>query len=243
VPSWLDRLPENAGRMYAYGYSGPTFRADDAVEYAGDDAVDNLAKALRSHVQAYQLLIENNTGLSVDEFSRTERPDDDFRALVKKNSKVDTTWIDQKGLKAGYPAGSVWALAYIEVGNTKGGYQRVANDDTGPALTATGEVGSGQRKAEAKPAKATDAPVQATPASAVTPGAAPAPAPAGAAPTAAPAAGPSAVAAPPAAAAPVAPPRVLPKDNAGKPAPYPSEGEKCRPGYESTGGWCLPLEK
>ena len=204
VPAWLDRLPSSQGRMYAHGYSGPTRRPDDAVEYAGDDAMENLAKALRSHVQAYQLLVENNTGLSIDEFSRTERPDEQFLDLIKKKAKVESTWVDGKGIKPGYPPGAVWALAYVEVGSTKSGYQQVANEATGPALDRRGEAGPEPEKKKEAPAPAAPQPA---------PQAAPAPAPAA--------------------------PASAPKP-AAKGAPYPAEGEKCKPGYEPTGGWCLP---
>jgi hypothetical protein len=283
VPPWLDRLPTDQGRLYAYGYSGPTFRPDDAVEYAGDDAVENLAKALRSHVQAYRLLVENTTGMSVDEFSNTERPDDDFKELVKKKAKVEQTWVDKKGARAGYPPGSVWALAWVDVSSTKGGYQEVANEDTGPALTSTGEIGEPQKPENKKPAPAPQPAPTAAPPHAATPTApaapqaapsappsAPTPAPVAAtppastpAPQAAPQAAPPpppvaapAVAVPASSTAPAAPPAVAaeparapvgiasPRSPARKvkAAPYPSEGEKCKAGFESTGGWCLPIE-
>ena len=222
VPAWLDRLPAEGSRLYAYGYSGPTFRPDDAVEYSGDDAVENLAKALRSHVQAYQLLVENNTGLSVDEFSRTERPDDAFRELVKKKAKVETTWIDAKGIRPGYPPGSVWSLAWVDVGSTKGAYQNVANEDTGPALTSTGEIG-------AQEPKSAPAGSPAGPGSAATTG-----------PTSAPLAIPASAVEPKAPAPPGAPGAAGKTAPSSKLAPYPSAGERCKPGYSSSGGWCLP---
>ncbi len=240
VPDWINRLPGQAGRMYARGYSGPTRVIEDAAAYSGDDAVENLAKALRSHVQAYQLLVENNLGVSLDEFSRTENPDDAFLAMVKKQAKVETTWVDGKGSKAGYPAGSVWALAYIEVGSTKGGYEQIANEATGPALSRTGDAGA---EPQAKPV------------------AAPAPAPAaahaeagkaadhgGTVPASTVAPGPAdpkqlgaILARPASTVAPAAPPARDHLDGKGKLAPYPSEGERCKAGYENTGGWCLPL--
>ena len=227
VPGWVNRLPSQGGRMYARGYSGPTREATDAVEYSGDDAVENLAKALRSHVQAYQLLIENNTGLTLDEFSKSERPDDDFLALIKKKAKVELTWIDGKGVKPGYPAGSVWALAYVDVGSTKGGYQQVANEATGPALTRTGEAGSEpiarpappKHENQVKEAKAIEG--KQAPANTALPGSSDGKKL-------------GAILAAPASAKDH-------KDGTGKLAPYPSEGERCKPGYESTGGWCLPL--
>lgn len=232
VPAWLDRLPHQEGRIYAYGYSGPTFRPEDAKDYAGDDAAENLAKALRSHVQAYQLLVENNTGLSVDEFSRSERPDDDFRELVKKKAKVETTWIDQKGIRPGYPAGSVWSLAWVDVSSTKGGYQQVANEATGPALTNTGEVDPGaDRKDAPRPVAPAAAPSLATQSAPtpVQPASATLPQPRRATP--------ADVRAPAGLSSPSAQPRT---ESSGKLAPYPSEGERCKTGYESTGGWCLP---
>ena len=241
VPSWLSKLPNEGGRIYAYGYSGPTFRPDDAVEYAGGDAVDNLAKALRSHVQAYQLLVENNTGLSVDEFSQTERPDDDFRDLVKKKARIETTWVDAKGIRPGYPAGSVWSLAWVDVGSTKGAYQNVANDDTGPALTATGEIGDGQKRkaAEPKPAGAGSSATAPTAAGSAVNAAT------STAPVANPASTPLAQPIPASTTvAPKAPSGTKSPGSGRQPssklAPYPSAGEKCKPGYESTGGWCLP---
>ena len=225
VPAWLERLPSTTGRIYAYGYSGPTFRTEDASEYANDDAIDNLARALRSHVQAYALLIENNTGMSIDEYSRTERPEDAFRELIKSKAKVESTWVDHKGVKIGYPAGSVWALAWVDVGSTKGGYQQVANEDTGPALVRTGEAGSEPKsKPPPKAEQAAHRPdAKDGDAKAIESKQAPAE--------------PSAAAL---GAALARPPAREHKDAAGKLAPYPSEGERCKPGYESSGGWCLP---
>ncbi len=42
APSWLDRLPGSKSKVFAAGYSGPTFRADDAVKYASDNAVASV---------------------------------------------------------------------------------------------------------------------------------------------------------------------------------------------------------
>lgn len=140
MPGWLDRLPSSAARLYAAGYSGPTFRPDDALTYAGDQAIQNLAAALRSRVQAYQLLIETQTGLSVDDFSRTANPDEEFLELVRKNARVEQVWLDEEGVRPGDPPGSVWALAGIDVQTTKGGYNRVENADTGPALDKQGNA-------------------------------------------------------------------------------------------------------
>src|SRR5205823_1570201 len=35
APSWLDKLPGSKAKMFAAGYSGPTFRPEDALQYAG----------------------------------------------------------------------------------------------------------------------------------------------------------------------------------------------------------------
>src|SRR5438876_11419096 len=79
-PAWLDRLPVAKAKLYATGYSGPTYHADDAKKYAGEDAIDNLAASLRAHVQAYTLLVENGSGLTVDQFAQTvDDPDAAFR--------------------------------------------------------------------------------------------------------------------------------------------------------------------
>jgi hypothetical protein len=140
VPSWLDRLPGSKSKVFAAGYSGPTFRAADAVKYASDNAIDNLAASLRAHVQAYTLLVENASGLSVDEFSRTEDPDEAFKDIVRKTAKVEATWVDQDGLRPGDPPGAVWALASIDVQSTKGGVKAVENEDLGPALDKQGNA-------------------------------------------------------------------------------------------------------
>ena len=97
-PSWLDRLPGSRNRIYATGYSGPTYHAEDAKRYAGEDAIDNLAASLRAHVQAYTLLVESASGLTVDQFARTvDDPDTAFRDLVRKNAKLEATWVDRDG--------------------------------------------------------------------------------------------------------------------------------------------------
>jgi hypothetical protein len=151
TPSWLDRLPGSKAKVFAAGYSGPTFRPADATQYASDNAVDNLAASLRAHVQAYTLLVENASGLSMDEFSKTEDPDQAFKEMVKKGAKIEATWVDQDGLRPGDPPGSVWALASIDVQSTKGGVKEVENQDLGPALDKHGN-------APADPAPSTPAP-------------------------------------------------------------------------------------
>ena len=150
APSWLDRLPGSKSKVFAAGYSGPTYRSEDAVQYASDNAVANLAASLRAHVQAYTLLVENASGLSMDDFSRTEDPDEAFLAIVKKSSKLEATWVDPDGTRPGDPPGSVWALASIEVQSTKGGVNSVENQDLGPALDKHGNA-----PPEAIPASAT----------------------------------------------------------------------------------------
>jgi hypothetical protein len=140
APSWLDRLPGSSAKVYAAGYSGPTFKPGDAVKYAGEKALDNLAASLRAHVQAYTLLVENKSGLSLDQFSQTDDPDQAFLELVRQNAKVEATWIDGDAVRPGDPPGAVWALASIDVQSTKGGMQEVQNADTGPALDKHGNL-------------------------------------------------------------------------------------------------------
>jgi hypothetical protein len=140
APSWLDRLPGSNGKVYAAGYSGPTFKAEAAVQYAGESAIDNLASSLRAHVQAYTLLVENKSGLSVDQFSATDDPDQAFLDLVKQNAKIEATWVDKDSVRPGDPPGAVWALASIDVPSTQGGVQKIQNDDLGPALDKKGNL-------------------------------------------------------------------------------------------------------
>lgn len=140
APSWLDKLPGAQSRIYAAGYSGPTYRADDALRYAGENAIDNLVSSLRAHVQAYTLLVENASGLSVDDFARSENADDSFRDIVKKSARVEATWVDADGIRPGDPPGAVWALASIEVQSSKGGVKAVESEDLGPALDKQGNA-------------------------------------------------------------------------------------------------------
>jgi hypothetical protein len=140
-PAWLDRLPGSATRIYAAGYSGPTYHSEDATRYAGENAVENLAASLRARVQAYTLLVESASGLSVDQFAQTlEDPDEAFRTIVRKNAKIEATWVDAEGARPGDPPGAVWALASIDVQSTKGSVKAVGNDDLGPALDAKGNA-------------------------------------------------------------------------------------------------------
>ena len=140
VPGWLDRLPGSGGKVYAAGYSGPTRDQDAAVRYAGENAIDNLAASLRAHVQAYTLLVESASGLSMDQFSQTEDPDEAFKEIVRKNAKVEATWVDKDGSRPGDPPGAVWALASIDVQSTKGGVKSIENQDLAPALDKQGNV-------------------------------------------------------------------------------------------------------
>jgi len=142
-PAWLDRLPGEKGKLYATGYSGPTYHSEDARKYAGEDAMDNLAASLRAHVQAYTLLVESASGLTVDQFAQTlEDPDAVFRDLVRKNAKLEATWVDRDGSRPGDPPGAVWALASIAVQSTKGSVTPVENQDLGPALDRSGNAPS-----------------------------------------------------------------------------------------------------
>ena len=140
APVWLDHLPGSRAKVYAAGYSGPTYEKDAALKYAGDNAIDNLAASLRAHVQAYTLLVENTSGLSVDQFSQTEDPDQAFLEIVRKNAKVESTWVDKDGSRPGDPPGAVWALASIDVQSTKGGIKSIENQDLGPALDTKGNA-------------------------------------------------------------------------------------------------------
>jgi hypothetical protein len=140
MPAWLDRLPSAGNKVYATGYAGPTFKPEKAVVYAGEAAIDNLALTLRSRVQAYQLLVENGTGLSVDAFSHTDDPEQAFKELVRQNARVEDVWVDEDGVRPGDPPGSAWVLAVIDVSNTKGSYKAVDNPDVGPALDRQGNA-------------------------------------------------------------------------------------------------------
>jgi hypothetical protein len=140
APGWLDRLPSSPARLYAAGYCGPTFRPEDALQYAGDAAVVNLAASLRSHVQAYNLVVATGTGQSIDDFARLADPEAEFLELVRKKAKIEQVWVDADGTRPGDPPGSVWALASIDVGTTKGGYEAQQNSDTGPALDNKGNA-------------------------------------------------------------------------------------------------------
>ncbi len=138
-PAWLDRLPASRTRIYAAGYSGPTYHPADAKQYARDNAIDNLAASLRAHVQAYTLLVENASGLTVDQFAQTlEDPDEAFRGIVRRNARVEDTWVDAEGIRPGDPKGAVWALASIDVQSTKGGVRAVESQDLAPALDSQG---------------------------------------------------------------------------------------------------------
>ena len=136
-PGWLDRLPGAADRVYATGYSGPTYHPEDAERYAREDAISKLAATLRAHVQAYTLLVESAEGLAIDQFAQTI-PDDEFRELVRKNAVVEATWVDREGVREGDPPGAVWALAAIRVQSSEGTVRPVENQDLGPAMDSQG---------------------------------------------------------------------------------------------------------
>ncbi len=106
--------------------------------------------------QAYQLLVQDATGLSVDDFSHTDDPDEAFKQLVRKSARVDQVWVDEDGIRPGDPPGSAWALAVIEVPTTKGSYTSVENPDLGPALDQQGNVP--QDQPTSVPANAADQP-------------------------------------------------------------------------------------
>jgi hypothetical protein len=146
-PAWLDRLPGSKSKVYAAGYSGPTYHPEDARGYASEDAIENLTASLRARVQAYTLLVENASGLTVDQFAQTlEDPDEAFRGIVRKNAKVEATWVDADGTRPGDPPGAVWVLASIDVQSTKGDVKSVDNPDLVPALDSRGNAVPGPAK-------------------------------------------------------------------------------------------------
>lgn len=140
TPAWLEALPSATGRIYASGYSGPTFQPANALEYARAAAIKNLAATLRSHVQAYQLLVETSSRLSVDEYSHADHPESDLEDLVRRTARIEEVWVDVNGVRPGEPAGSVWALASVDVATTKGSYRTIDNADLGPALDSQGNA-------------------------------------------------------------------------------------------------------
>ena len=162
MPAWLDQLPASGGRIYAAGYSGPTFEPEAALANASDAAIDNLCAALHSHVQAYTLLVETGTGLSVDDFSKTDDPEAQLKDLVKKSARVEAVWVDEQGQREGDPPGSVWALAGIDVGSAKGGYDVVQSADTGPALDPHGNIPADRADTKPVPSANSIAPANST---------------------------------------------------------------------------------
>jgi len=128
-------------KVYATGYSGPAYHPADAKRYASDNAIENLAASLRAHVQAYTLLVESASGLTVDQFAQTlQDPDEAFLGIVRKNARVESVWVDTDGARPGDPPGAVWALASIDVQSTQGGAKAVENPDLGPALDSRGNA-------------------------------------------------------------------------------------------------------
>jgi hypothetical protein len=136
-PGWLDRLPGAPDRVYATGYSGPTYHPEDAERYAREDAIAKLAATLRAHVQAYTLLVESAAGLGIDQFAQTI-PDEEFLEAVRKSAVVEATWVDREGVREGDPPGAVWALAAIPVRSSQGAVRAVENPDLGPAMDSQG---------------------------------------------------------------------------------------------------------
>jgi len=59
---------------------------------------------------------------------------------VRKNAKLEATWVDRDGSRPGDPPGAVWALASIDVQSTAGAVKPVENQDLGPALDREGNA-------------------------------------------------------------------------------------------------------
>ncbi len=161
MPGWSNHLPASPSRIYAAGYSGPTYTPGRFAAVRRRRRGGEFAASLRSHVQAYQLLVETQSGMSMDDFSHTDDPDKAFLELVKKNARVEQVWVDEQGVRAGDPPGAVWALAGMDAGSEKGGYQSQQNDALGPALDAQGNIPAGVKDAPGGPTLSEQARAQA----------------------------------------------------------------------------------
>src|SRR5205809_7336227 len=67
VPQWVDRMPDQKGKLCALGTAEPTFFREDGKTYAADAARNQLAMTLSVRVQSVMLDIQTSNSQSVDQ--------------------------------------------------------------------------------------------------------------------------------------------------------------------------------
>jgi hypothetical protein len=114
IPSWINRLPQTEGKLYAVGISGPTYYPEDAKLNAAENARKELAKSLSVRVQALYLALQRGEGHQESEISLVTVS---FWAIdiVVLHSQVLELWVDQDAKIANSEPGTVYALALIDL--------------------------------------------------------------------------------------------------------------------------------
>src|SRR5947207_2340721 len=106
VPGWVDKIPESGkGKMYAVGFSLPTYWPQDGINNAAENARGKLALAMTSHIEF--LGIDTATATTQGGATINKEATD----VVMQNSRIEATWVDENGDR-GEP-GSIWAMASI----------------------------------------------------------------------------------------------------------------------------------
>src|SRR4051794_7795463 len=107
VPGWVEKIPESGkGKMYAVGFSQPTYWPQDALNGAAENARGKLALGMTSHSEFLGIDTASGAGQQTAATINKEATD-----VVMQNSRIEATWVDENGDR-GEP-GSVYALASI----------------------------------------------------------------------------------------------------------------------------------
>src|SRR5437016_6542865 len=88
VPEWVDRIPESSkGKLYAVGFSLPTYWPQDGINNAAENARGKLALAMTSHVEylGMDTATANHQGGATINKEATD--------VVMQNSRIEASWV------------------------------------------------------------------------------------------------------------------------------------------------------
>jgi len=143
VPTWIDKLPYEKGKLYAVGICGPTYFRDDGLVRAADNARKELAKSLGGRIQSVVLTKQSARAGQLDEaflFSATSWSMD----IVMTCSQIVTSWVDDQGEFSGGQRGYTYALAVLDFASIPIAFEQLAKQ----RRMTTGQIDSLRRRAE-----------------------------------------------------------------------------------------------
>jgi len=108
-PPWLMNLSQENGKLCAMGVSGPTYYPEDAIVNSKTQALSELGRSLRSHVQSHMLVQEHGGSADYSDVTIKEAvalSSDEILELAEVKSR----WVNSGGYPGHGTKGTVYTL-------------------------------------------------------------------------------------------------------------------------------------